>query len=223
MANKKKAPQSPITATQRRLINSASELGYNAAGAFESVVAVLSKLTVDDEAAIAAFAKAYKLGFGVRYMELHDRSYAKRTGNQPLAEKLEAIDDIFALKYRDSKLKADSPTPKGMRDHRQQRMCKGADQSWMRAKEAAGLKVKKSRKPRQKAAPPAEVPTDLSKLTPTFANKKAANDWFGNMAAALLVTCDENNSKSGGKFVTPQLTSAVSDFLKAVKAAIGKA
>jgi hypothetical protein len=210
-----------ITAAQRRVINEAAAKGYDLANGFEGAVAHLAKLRGSDDSVIAAYAKQYKLGFGVSYMERHDKGYAKRTSNQPLEVKLEAIDDIFALKSRPSETDP-AKVIKGMRSPLQQRMTRGADQSFVRVKEGAGMKVKRTRTVKAPAAPAApEPPLDLTKLTPTFANKAAANDWFVNAAAALLTACDKNNSKSKGKLVIPQITSAVADFQAAVKKALG--
>jgi hypothetical protein len=210
-----------ITAAQRRVIREAAKQGYDSAGAFEGAVVHLSKLRGADESVIAAYAVQYKLGFGVSYMERHDKQgFGKRTGNQPLDVKVDAIADIFALKYR-PKETDESKVIKGMRSPLEQRMTRGADQSFVRVKEGAGMKVKRTRKTKAPVIVAPEPPLDLTKLTPTFADKAAANDWFVNASAALLNACDKNNSKSKGKLVSPQITSAVSDFQAAIKKALG--
>jgi hypothetical protein len=58
------------------------------------------------------------------------------------------------------------------------------------------------------------VPVDLVKASPTLKDKPAANDYFATACAALLATVNKNAKK-----IDPRISSAVSDFHSAMKAA----
>lgn len=217
MSKKKaiKAVRVPLSPAKRKLVASGSQLGYDASGGFEVAVRALKAFAVTDTKAIADFGVGFIAGYMVRYAELHQPGYARRTGNQPLDVKAEAMLAIHA-KAEPTSTKADRRTDD------QQAMCKAANQSWYKAKTRAGLVIPKKRKPRPSANKKPEPPRDLVMVSPKLATKADANDYFATAAAALLATCDVNSQKTGTRAViSPQVSTACSLFLTAIKEAVG--
>jgi hypothetical protein len=113
------------------------------------------------------------------------------------------------------------PYPESSKPNRrtelEHKACRAADVSLATAKRRAGLIAEKKggRKPRPSSnAPSKAVPVDLVKASPTLKDKVAANDYFATACAALLATVNKNAKK-----VDPRISSAVSDFHAAMKAA----
>lgn len=162
--------------------------------------------------ALEAAALGYKGGYVARSL-LRDPAYAQRWGNMSMTQQIEAGAEIIARA-------APTSNKPDRRTEAEHKACRAADVSWYKVKEAAGVaepkKNKGGRKPRTGSNPPKAPPVDLVKASPKLATKQAANDYFGTAAAALLATVDKN-----AKLVDPRISSAVSDFLAAVKAALG--
>ncbi len=140
-------------------------------------------------------------------------AYQQKWGNLPIVKQIEEGAAIIARA-------APTSSKDDRRTEQEHKACRASDVSWVRVREAAGIKSattrKQSRKPRPSANAPKAPPVDLVKASPKLATKAAANDYFGTAAAALLATVDKN-----AKLVDPRISTAVSDFLAAVKLALG--
>jgi hypothetical protein len=208
----------PLSEALQGLITTCATAGFNTANAFAECVAAVqeivrtTRLGSPRNRALEAAALGHKSGYVARSL-LADPAYVKRWGNMSVEQQIEAGAEIIAR-----------ASPQSSKDDRrteqEHKACRAADVSWFKVKERAGLTEPKAnkgnRKPRTGSNPPKAPPVDLVKASPKLANKAAANDYFGTAAAALLATVDKN-----AKLVDPRISTAVSDFLTAVKAALG--
>lgn len=214
---RKHAPK-PLTETLQRLVATVATCGFSTANAYADCVTAVAEIVRNTRPgsprnrALEAAALGYKSGYVARSL-LTDSAYAERWGNMSVVQQIEAGSEIIARA-------APTSSKPDRRTEQEHKACRAADVSWYKVKAAAGLaepkKNKGGRKPRAGSNPPPPPPVDLVKASPKLANKAAANDYFGTAAAALLATVDKN-----AKLVDPRISSAVSDFLKAVKEALG--
>lgn len=212
MAKAKKAKRAPMSAKLRELVASAASVGMNVAGNFAVAVDLFKKIGTKNRVALADASLNYKAGYVARYLS-DSPAYAKKWHNMGDEQKVSAAADIYAKPYPESS----KPNRRTELEHR---ACRAADVSLASAKRRAGLIAEKKggRKPRPSSNSPAKAPpVDLVKASPKLKDKAAANDYFATAAAALLATVDKN-----AKIVPPQLSTAVSDFKKAVTAYLGK-
>jgi hypothetical protein len=222
-AKKKNAKRNakPLSEALQSLVTTVATCGFSTANAYaECVVAVQSIVSGTRPGSprnrtLEAAALGYKSGYVARSL-LVDSAYAKRWGNMTIVQQIEAGAEIIARA-------APTSSKPDRRTDQEHKACRAADVSWYKVRERAGLiadssksPVKNKRKPRPGANAAKAPPVDLVKASPKLATKQAANDYFGTAAAALLATVDKN-----AKLVDPRISSAVSDFLTAVKAALG--
>lgn len=204
-----KKVQRALNAKLAALVSGAASIGFNIATGYAAAV----DLVIAVKASAAAMEKAgeqYKCGYVARSL-LSVPAYAKRWHNLDMAAQCEAAGEIIA------KATPDSTKPE-RRTELEHKAVRAADVSWSKVKRAAGIAATKKggRKPRTGSTEGKAPPVDLVKASPKLATKEAVNDYFGTAAAALLATVDKN-----AKLVDPRLSSAVSDFLAAVKVALG--
>lgn len=202
----------------QKLVSSVALAGFQEGGAYRAavsgVMAIVSATRPGSprNRALEAAALGYKAA-RVANSLLADPAYVKRWHNMADELIIEAGAEIIGKA-------APTSSKPDRRTEQEHKACRSADVSWVRIREAAGIKSaekrKASRKPRQGSNPAKAPPVDLVKASPKLATKAAANDYFGTAAAALLATVDKN-----AKLVDPRISSAVSDFLAAVKAALG--
>lgn len=125
------------------LINSASNLGYEISGGFETAVREAKKLvpagflSLSDErrkpydALIRDFGEQFKAGHLLRYLEL--RGYEKRLGNYDRAQRIAAMIEIMG--------KPEPTSDKsGRRTELEHKGVKAAQNAWTRVRTDAGLK-----------------------------------------------------------------------------------
>jgi hypothetical protein len=215
--NARKGSSKPLTDALQTLVTTVATCGFNAAVAYAECVAAVAdivrttRIGSPRNRALEAAALGYKSGYVARSL-LTDPAYAKRWGNMSMSQQIEAGAEIIGRA-------APSSSKPDRRTDQEHKACRAADVSWVRIREAAGIKSavarKSSRNPRPGANPGKAPPVDLVKASPKLATKAAANDYFGTAAAALLATVDKN-----AKVVDPRISSAVSDFLTAVKKAL---
>jgi hypothetical protein len=216
-----KAAKKALNVKLAALVNGAADIGYNVSGAFEGGV-TLARSLAKSKIALDAAGRQYKAGYIVRNLEA-EPTIAKRWGNMPLAQRIDAALSIM-----------DKPTPDstkpGRRTEREHKAVRAADVSWAGCKRRAGIGATKAgnaskRKPRPSANAPT-VKVDLVKASPRFTKdmakqqgkdtvREVANDYFATSAAALLATVNKN-----ALIVSPALSSAVADFKAAVDAAL---
>lgn len=216
--NARKASGKPLNATLAALVTTVATCGFSTANAYaECVIAVQSIVTATRPGsprnrALEAAALGYKSGYVARSL-LVDPAYAKRWGNMTVVQQIEEGATIIARA-------APQSSKDDRRTEQEHKACRAADVSWFKVRERAGLTEPKAnkgnRKPRPGKNPAKAPPVDLVKASPKLATKAAANDYFGTAAAALLATVDKN-----AKLVDPRISTAVSDFLAAVKVALG--
>lgn len=207
-----------LSVTLQGLVATVATCGFDSANVYAlcvSTVAEIVKATRPGSPrnrALEAAALGYKSGYIARSL-LVDPAYAKRWGNMSQLQQIEAGTEIIGRA-------APTSSKDDRRTDQEHKACRAADVSWVRIREAAGIKSANartaSRKPRPGKTEANPVPVDLVKASPKLATKAAANDYFGTAAAALLATVDKN-----AKMVDPRISSAVSDFLAAVKVALG--
>lgn len=206
-----------LSSSVATLVASASGIGYDVASGFASGVKLVGDImrgTRDDakrKKALNDAGAAYKVGYALRYLE-DEKSIQKRWGNMDRLQRLAEVEAIFA-----------KPTPDSSKPNRrtelEHKACRAADTSWSSCKRRAGIAPTKAgnRSPRPSANEPAKAPpVDLVKASPKLASKSAVNDYFQTAAAALLATVDKN-----ARLISPQLSSAVSDFKAAIAKALG--
>lgn len=207
-----------LSAELQVLVATVATCGFNAAVAYAECVAAVAdivrttRIGSPRNRALEAAALGYKSGYVARSL-LTDPAYVKRWGNMSMSQQIEAGAEIIGRA-------APSSNKPDRRTDQEHKACRAADVSWVRIREAAGIKSaaarKSSRKPRPGANPGKTPPVDLVKASPKLATKAAANDYFGTAAAALLATVDKN-----AKLVDPRISTAVSVFLASVKTALG--
>ena len=217
-ARKQIRKQATLSEAVQTLITTVATCGFSTANAYaECVVAVRDIVTgtrpgSQRNRALEAAALGYKSGYVARSL-LTIEAYQKKWHNMSQVQQIEEGAAIIARA-------APTSNKPDRRTDAEHKACRAADVSWFKVKERAGLaepkKNKGGRKPRQGSNPPKAPPVDLVKASPKLATKQAANDYFGTAAAALLATVDKN-----AKLVDPRISSAVSDFLAAVKEALG--
>ena len=193
---------------QKSAIESATSVGMDMANGFQRAVAMFKTVAVS-KAALQLVAANYRVGYVAVYLK---ERYAKRWGNMTPEMMLDEARAIIAKPTPDS-------TKANRRTELEHKACRAADASISTAKRAAGILAEKAggRKPRpaSKATSTAKAPpVDLVKASPTLKDKPAANDYFATACAALLATVNKNAKK-----VDPKISSAVSDFHAAMKAA----
>lgn len=211
MTKKSKAKKTQVISTKlRELIATAGAIGYSASASFSAGVALARSIGGKHKVALVEAGLGYKAGYVARYLE-DTPGIERRWGNLDQAARIVAAGLIYGQPYPES-------TKANRRTAIEHKACRAADVSWSSCKRRAGLVAEKAggRKPRPAANPPKAVPVDLVKASPKLANKAAANDYFGTAAAALLATVDKN-----ARHVSPQLSSAVTDFKAAVAKALG--
>ena len=215
MSKKSNKVAAIITASQKRLVGTAAAIGFDVATGHALAVKLCKAIGDKTPAAIKALNAAgsfYKAGYVAQ--SLLAGPYAKRWGNMDRAQLIEEGIAIMAKSTPESS-KADRRTDA------EHKACRAADVSWSGCKKRAGiLPVKKgntsTRKPRpgSNKAPAKALPVDMVKASPKLANRGAANDYFATCAAALLVAVNKN-----AKHVEPRVSSAVTEFHNAMKAA----
>lgn len=209
---------SAMSARIQSLVATCGSAGFATANAYADCVDAVRDIVKETRPgsarnrALEAAAAQYKGGYVARSL-LNDPAYRKRWHNLTVTQQIDEGAAIIA--------KAAPTTSKDdRRTEVEHKVCRAADASWFKVKQNAGLtepkKNKGNRKPRPGANDAKAPPQDLVKASPKLATKEAANDYFGIAAAALLATVDKN-----AKLVDPRISTAVSDFLTAVKAALG--
>lgn len=230
MATKKKAARlagkrvnvrkgKPLSDVLQALVTTVSTCGFSTANAYAECVGAVQSIVAGTRPgstrnrALEQAALGYKSGYVARSL-LVDSAYAKKWGNMSQSQQIEEGTAIIARASPQS-------TKDDRRTEQEHKACRAADVSWFKVKERSGLTEPKAnkgnRKPRQGSNPPVKAPpVDLVKASPKLKTKEAVNDYFGVAAAALLATVDKN-----AKLVDPRISSAVSDFLAAIKTALG--
>jgi hypothetical protein len=205
---KAKKNAKPMSATLKALVASATTIGMDVANGYGRAVELFRKIGAKNRAALQLAATNYKHGYVAVYLK--DR-YAKRWGNMTPEMMLDEVRAIYAKPYPES-------SKSNRRTELEHKACRAADVSVSTAKRRAGLVAEKKggRKPQpaRKATSTKAVPVDLVKASPTLKDKPAANDYFATACAALLATVNKNAKK-----IDPRISSAVSDFHSAMKAA----
>lgn len=209
-----------LSAKLATLVASAANVGFAVSGAFESAVGLCQDIRralprgaiPSRHPALIDAGLAFKAGYVARRLSLHSL-YAKRWGNYSEAQMIEEAGLIYARPYPESS----KPNRRTDVEHK---ACRAADTSWTTAKARAGIVSERkgkggSRKPRpgSNKSQPKAPPVSLTKASPKLATREAANDFFATAAAALLATVNKN-----AKNIAPQLSSAVTDFKKAIDA-----
>jgi hypothetical protein len=205
----KKNSKRPMSAKLKALVASAGSVGMNVAGRFGEAVALFKAIGTSSKVALVDASLNYKAGYVATYLQ-SNAAFAKRWGNLGEPQLIEAGAEIYGKPYPESS----KPNRRTELEHK---ACRAADVSLATAKRRAGLIAEKKggRKPRPSSNTPVRpVPVDLVKASPTLKDKVAANDYFATACAALLVTVNKNAKK-----VDPRISSAVSDFHAAMKAA----
>lgn len=205
-----KKAQAKLNAKFTALVTSAAAIGFDVASGYAAAVDLVIAVK-GSAAALERTGEQYKRGYVARSL-LSVPAYAKRWHNLDQPGQFDAAGEIIA------KATPDSSKP-DRRTELEHKAVRAADVSWSKVKRAAGIAATKNgnRTPRTSTVPAGNVPpVDLVKASPKLPNKTAANDYFGTAAAALLATVDKNAA-----LVDPRISSAVSDFLAAVKAALG--
>jgi hypothetical protein len=216
---KKAARKSAALSTAlQALVSTVATCGFSTANAYVECVAAVQGIVSATRPgsprnrALEAAALGYKAGYVARSL-LADPAYVKRWHNLSVVQQIDAGVEIINRA-------APTSSKDDRRTEQEHKACRAADVSWFKVKERAGLtepkKNKGGRKPRTGSNAPPPPPVDLVMASPKLATKAAANDYFGTAAAALLATVDKN-----AKLVDPRISTAVSDFLAAVKVALG--
>lgn len=203
-----KKAQKALNAKLATLVATAASIGFTYASGHAAAVELVRAVKASANALTQA-GEQYKRGYVARSLLTHD-AYSKRWGNMDQAAQCEAAGEIIARATPES-------SKPDRRTELEQKAVRAADVSWANVKRAAGIEATKKggRKPRPGTTGNVP-PVDLVKASPKLETKQAANDYFATAAAALLATVDKN-----AKLVDPRLSSAVSDFLSAVKTALG--
>jgi hypothetical protein len=203
-----KKAQAKLNAKFTALVTSAAAIGFNLATGYAAAVELVIAVK-GSAAAMERTGEQYKRGYVARSL-LSVPAYAKRWHNLDQSGQFEAAGEIIA------KATPDSSKP-DRRTEVEHKAVRAADVSWAKVKREAGIApTKKGNRAPRTGSTGNVPPVDLVKASPKLATKEAANDYFGTAAAALLATVDKN-----AKLVDPRLSSAVSDFLAAVKKALG--
>ncbi len=212
MSKKSNKTAAILNASQKRLVGTAAAIGFDVATGYVAAVKLCKAIGDKTPAAIKALNAAgsfYKAGYVAQ--SLLTGVYAKRWGNMDRAALVEAAIAIMAKSTPESS-KADRRTAI------EHKACRAADVSWSTAKRKADILPVKAgnRKPRPSSnkTPAKVLPVDMVKASPKLANRGAANDYFATCAAALLVAVNKN-----AKHVEPRVSTAVTDFHAALKAA----
>lgn len=208
MKKKAKSAAKPISAKLRELIGTAAAIGFDVATGYQRAVSLARAIGSKNRLALVEAGLQYKAGYVARYLG-DQPAFAKRWHNMGQDERIAESLDIYGRPYPES-------SKGNRRTALEHKACRAADVSWNTAKRRAGLIAEKKggRKPRPAANASKPVPVDLVKASPKLPNKTAANDYFATAAAALLATVDKN-----AKHVAPQVSSAVSDFVTALRTA----
>lgn len=217
MTNAKKTAKTAAKAVSPKLeamIAGTAAIAYGVAGGFEDAVTHVrsaAKLlpkgaNVLTHPAMARLFSEYRAGHVARRL-MGEASFAKRWGNYGPEQAVAAAKEVIAK----------DPKNRGTVGHL---ACRAADTSLVLVRRRAGLQATKAgntgpRKPRTSTVPSGNVPpVDLVKTSPKLASKAAVNDYYATACAALLATVDKN-----AKHTLPQISSAVTDFAAALRAA----
>lgn len=240
MAKKTKKRTVKVTALPeavQTMVSAIALCGFDAFGAFakccDNVLAIVKSTRPGSprNRALEAAALGYRAGY-VACNLLRDDDYAKRWGNMSQLQQIEEATRIIGMRAAKAETRPDGTTiylpdskqPDGYRNAREHKAVRASDVSWLKVREATGLKAKKakqSRAPRTGSTEATPPPVDLVKASPTLATREAANDYFGTAAAALLATVDKNVKAGRGNPIDPRISTAVHNFLTEVKAALG--
>lgn len=206
--NSKKTAK-PLSAKLKALITGAASIGYGVAGGFAAGVQLAKDIGAKNKQALTDAGLEYKAGYIVRYLE-DETAFKRSWSNMDAEQRFGAARDIYAKPYPES-------SKANRRSELEHKACRAADVSWHGCKARAGLIVKAPRKPRppKNESAAKAPPVDLVKASPKLKDVTAANDYFATAAAALLATVDKN-----AKHMKPALSSAVQDFVAAVKKAL---
>lgn len=202
-----------VTSNQKLLIAGAFALGRTCRGGFNAGVTGLNAIVatldlkkvkkVGEHPAVIEFGLGFKAGYIVEYLTDFD-DYLQRIGNFNDEQLWDDARMIYGRAYPTSS----KPDRRTALEHK---ACRASDVSWHGVKVSAGVTIPKKRAANRKQTTKAP-PVDMVVASPAFKNKAAANDYFATAAVALLATVDKNAKK-----ISPQLSSAVSDFFADLK------
>lgn len=234
MSKTTKTAKATLSAKQQGLIDAAAAIGYGLSEGFDNAVDMARQLVpgnfltfaydADNKATergkvylqgvVRDFGIQFRAGHLLRYLER--RGYEKRLHNQDRPQRLVSMIAILA------KGEPESDKPE-VRTDLEQSGAKAANNAWTRVKEASGIKPTRSqtaRKPKQgsnKSDKPSDpTPISLAAMpTPKLSDRSAVLAFYDAESKKALQAVNANASA-----VPPQISSVVSDYRKAMLAAI---
>ena len=214
------------SAAGKALIASAATAGYeygnSRATARAALVTARNSL---DQSAYADWVVRFKAGRIVSYFEnppkaqrVHCANYlARRWDNLPHDQRVESAIEMMGKAAPTS----EKPNRRTETEHKAVR---AAETCVSELKRDAGLtksNPKKSRKPRAPEGSPEGASVTVA--SPKFTNDNQAVEFFGNVAAALLATCEKNKQTGAPKSVKQiifRVESLALDFKRQIEAAL---